>query len=76
MKKTYDIQDFIDLADENGYIALKVFCNKVFRLNDFAIATTFFDPINQDLYIKDEIADIQKNIRNNINFGEITKPIR
>lgn len=76
MKKTYDIQDFINLADENGYIPLKVFCNKVFRLNEYAIASSFFAPINKDLHINKEVEDIQKNIRNNIQFVETIKKRR
>ncbi len=75
MSKNYNIIEFIEQADENGYVPLKIFCNKVFRLNENAVAS-FFEPVNQDLYIKNEVEDIQKNIRNTIQFVEVTKKRR
>lgn len=75
MNKNYSITEFVEQADENGYVPLKIFCNKVFRLNENAVAS-FFEPINQNLYIKNEVKDIQENIRNTIQFVEITKKRR
>lgn len=76
MKKTYNLQDFIHHTDEQGYIPLKAFCNKVFQLNDYSIATSFFGPVNPYYFIKNEIEDIQKNIRNTVTILEVTKKRR
>jgi len=76
MSEKYEIQEFIEQADENGYVPLKAFCNKVFRLNENAIVSSFFEPVNPDLCIKNEVKDIQENIRNNIEVVEITKKRR
>ena len=76
MSKNYDITEFVEQADENGYVLLKAFCNKVFRLNENAIVSSFFEPVNPDLCIKNEVKDIQENIRNNIEVVEITKKRR
>lgn len=76
MSKNYDITEFVEQADENGYVPLKVFSSKVFRLNENAIVSSFFELVNPDLYIKNEVKDIQENIRNNIELVEITKKRR
>lgn len=73
MSKIYNINEFTKQTDENGYVSLKIFCNKVFHLNEFAIATSFFEPVNPDLYVKDEVLDIQKNIRNNVQIVKTAK---
>lgn len=73
MNKTYDITKYIEQADENGYVPLKAFCSKIFKLNENAIASSFFEPINPFLCIKNEVEDIQKNTRNSIQFIIITK---
>lgn len=72
MKKTYDIQDFISQADENGFVELKIFCNKVFRLNAAAIAASFDE---DDRFYNDErTIKARKNIRHNITFQ--VKPLK
>ena len=72
MKKKYDIQDFINQADENGFVTLSVFCNKVFRLNAAAIASYF----NEDdrFYNEERAIKARKNIRHNITFE--VKPLK
>ncbi|MEA9414096.1 hypothetical protein [Flavobacterium sp. PL02] len=74
MKTPYQISDFIEQADENGYVALKVFCNKVFRLNDDAISG-FFDS-EYRFYDSPRSQAARKDIRNNISFIEIIKKRR
>ena len=72
MKKKYDLQDFINQADERGFVELSVFCNKVFRLNAAAIASYF----NEDdrFYNEERAIKARKNIHNNVTFQ--VKPLK
>lgn len=74
MKIPYQISDFKEQSDENGYIALSIFCNKVFRLNDDAISG-FFDP-EYRFYNSQRSEAARKDIRNNISFITVTKKRR
>jgi hypothetical protein len=74
MKTPYQISDFKEQSDENGYVLLKVFCNKVFRLNDDAISG-FFDP-EYRFYDSPRSEVVRKDIRNNITFVSVTKKRR
>lgn len=72
MKKKYDIQDFINQADENGFVALSVFCNKVFRLNAAVIAAYFNE--DDQFYNNERTVKARENIRHNITFE--VKPLK
>lgn len=74
MKIPYQISDLKEQSDENGYIALSIFCNKVFRLNDDAISG-FFDP-EYRFYNSPRSEAARKDIRNNISFITVTKKRR
>lgn len=74
MKTPYQISDFKEQSDENGYVALSIFCNKVFRLNDDAISG-FFDP-EYRFYNSQRSEAARKDIRNNISFITVTKKRR
>lgn len=72
MKKKYDIQDFINQADENGFVELKIFCNKIFQLGPLFFVSHFDE--DDRLYNEERTVKARKNIRHNITFE--VKPLK
>lgn len=74
MKNDYNISDFIEKADADGYVALKIFCNKVFRLSENDIGS-FFDKTYR-FYDSPLSKYARSNIRSTVDYIEITKKRR
>lgn len=72
LKTVTNIAAFKDKADADGYVPLKAFANKVFRLNDNALSG-YFDPSDR-FYESEDSKMVRENIRHNVTLT--LKPVK